>query len=506
MSTYILAFILSFALAVILAPAAIRLAGRFNVVDFPDVRKVHRWPVPRAGGVVIMVATVVPVCLVAAGSYGEIDRAAAAVLGGAAGMFLVGLVDDLKRLRARFKLLCQLLAALAVCTLGVRITSLTIPGLFALELSWFSWPLSILWLVGITNAVNLSDGLDGLAAGLCAICCAVITAASFYFHEPAIAAITLPVLGALLGFLLFNFNPARMFMGDCGSLFVGFTIAAASALLAARTNSFVSLALTAVALGIPVLDTAVSIIRRFLGRRSVFAPDRSHFHHRLLTLGLNQRQAVLSIYVLTAAASSLGMFMLLTKGIQTVVVPACLLLLFILLFRLVGSVRLRELVRGLRHKHVVWCQARQEVESFEQAELYFRQALTFDQWWRSLCVAAEHMYFASLAMSVHNRDGRTRHLSWHNQHNQTSPNELIEMSVPLHDRRAGPGLRLTAVVHSNGSLESAGRRMTLFSRLLDEHGVRNLGTQTSQAHQQTLSPGLPAWESRGNSIVSLAER
>jgi len=354
MKTYLFVYFGSGVLALITTPIVIRVARWLNIVDSPGIRKVHSEPIPRIGGVAIfvsMMGLIIPVFFLrnAIGdNFRSILPKIVALLSAAGFVFLVGLADDIKGLRVRVKLLAQFVAAVTVCYAGIRIDAIVLTDSLVVNFGWFSWPLTIFWIVGISNAVNLIDGLDGLAAGICAVTCGVIVILSLYFGSPVMTIIMLALMGALSGFLFFNSNPAKIFMGDSGSLFLGFIIASASILCAAKAETLVGLALPVLALGIPIFDTLLSMLRRFLERRSLFSPDRGHFHHRLLALGFRQRHAVIIAYVVTLLAAGLGMFMLFTGGAQTVAVFISILLLLVLAFRVVGSVGLRETITGLR--------------------------------------------------------------------------------------------------------------------------------------------------------------
>jgi len=480
MNTYLFVYLGSTVLAIITTPIVICVARHLNIVDTTDIRKVHSKPVPRIGGVAIFISMIGLVLLVLfmpkviGGSFRLIQSKVIVVLCAAGFMFFVGLVDDIRGLRARTKLSCQLVAAIVVCSAGLRVESIALTNHLTLGLGWFSWFFTLCWIVGITNAVNLSDGLDGLAAGISAVACGVIAVLCIYNGDAVMAVLMLALLGSLTGFLLFNFEPAKIFMGDSGSLFLGFTIASASVLSATKTETIVGLALPILALGIPIFDTLFSILRRFLERRSLFAPDRSHFHHKLLAYGLCQRHVVITAYVVTLFATGLGMFMLITRNVQTVVVFICVLLLLILVFRVIGSVRLRETIAGLKQKHTISNQKKQEIESFENIELHFRQAHIFEQWWQAVCFAADKMDFMQSLLPVTNRDGTKRMLVWEKENKDLNADEIVKMTVPVRDRRSGPALNMEVQVHANGSLESVGRRLTLFSRLLEEYSVENL--------------------------------
>jgi len=480
MKTYLSVYLGSVLLAVLVTPVIIWLARRLKAADHPSVRTVHKKPIPRIGGVAIfvsMIGLIVPVLLLnntIGQSFRSIQLKVITLLCAAAFMFVVGVIDDIKGLRARIKFLAQLAAAITVCAVGVRIKSVAFADWLTLDFGWFSWPLTLLWIVGITNAVNLSDGLDGLAAGISAVACGVIAILAIWSGQVVMAVLMLALLGSLTGFLFFNFNPAKIFMGDCGSMFLGFTIASSSVMCSMKSSALVGLALPVLALGIPIFDTLFSMLRRFLERRSMFAPDRSHFHHKLCDLGIKQHHVVITIYAVTLLVAGLGMFMMVTRNINSLIVFICILLLLLLVFRVVGSVRLRETIAGLRQKYAVTQQIKQERESFEQVQLHFRRVKTFEQWWQAVCKAAEQLDFLSIKLPLTGSDKTPRVLTWQRDGNEADPPETVKMKIPIREIKAGPGCSLEVDVNVNGSLESAGRRTALFSRLLDEHNVVDL--------------------------------
>jgi UDP-GlcNAc:undecaprenyl-phosphate GlcNAc-1-phosphate transferase len=269
-----------------LTPVLIELARRRGWVDQPNARSVHKQPIARLGGVAIFFAAMLatlPVLFVQntiGDSFRDLGIKILALLTGASMMFALGLYDDLHGLRARFKLLTQLAAAILVCACGIHIQSITVQDLFALNFGIYGCPITILWIVGITNAVNIIDGLDGLAAGISAIACGVIAIMAVLHGNVVLAILMLALLGSLTGFLFFNFSPAKIFMGDCGSLYIGFTIATASVITGSKTYALAGIALPILVLGIPIFDTLFSMLRRFLQRRGMMSADRSHFHHR----------------------------------------------------------------------------------------------------------------------------------------------------------------------------------------------------------------------------------
>jgi UDP-GlcNAc:undecaprenyl-phosphate GlcNAc-1-phosphate transferase len=484
MNIYLSVYLGSLILALLITPAVIRLACRLNIIDVPGARHMHTQPVSHVGGVAIFLSTMI-FSIVAIwlrdflGTFDESMLRQLCILLLAAGfMFTVGLIDDVKTegLRARTKFIAQIAAAVLVCAAGIRIKSVVITDSLTLNLGLFSWPLTLLWIVGITNAVNLSDGLDGLAGGICAIACGVLAVFAAFTGNLAVVVLMLALIGGITGFLFFNFNPAKVFMGDCGSMFLGFTIASTSILCFLKSSALVGLALPVAALGIPVFDTLFSMLRRFLERRSIFSADRSHFHHRLIDLGLTQRQAVIAIYAVTLLSAGLGTFMIVTPNVYVLIIFLCILILQLLVFQVVGSVQLEQIMTAMQKRYKIIHQEHEEKKSFEEAALYFRRAQTFDQWWQAISTAAGKMDFWTVNLPLVNRDGTFRTLNWrHNaQNTEPDPEGFIQVHVPVRDRRSGSSLRLRIELHKNGSLESAGRRVALFTRLMDENDINNL--------------------------------
>ena len=245
----------------LITPAVIRLAYRLRIVDVPGVRKVHSKSIPHLGGVAVLASAAFPLLAMAfipdtiGLILGHVPNAVRALAATSLAIFMVGLVDDIKGLRARTKFIAQLIAAAVFCVWGGRIESISFGGVFTWEFGWLSWPMTMLWIMGITNATNLSDGLDGLAAGICAVASAVVAGLALYSGHMVLGCLQIAVSGALLGFLFFNFNPAKIFLGDAGSLFLGFIISASSVICSVKSPSLVTLALPGMALGVPILDT-----------------------------------------------------------------------------------------------------------------------------------------------------------------------------------------------------------------------------------------------------------
>jgi UDP-GlcNAc:undecaprenyl-phosphate GlcNAc-1-phosphate transferase len=512
MLTYICVFFGASYLAVFITPLVIRLARRIGAVDFPGIRSVHTQPIPRIGGVAIYVSSM---CLIVSllflnnrigERFREIWPQVATLLGAATAIFIVGLIDDLRGLPARFKFAVELCGAVALCLVGVKIGVLDLGGGHAIDLGWLGCPVTLLWIVGVTNAVNMSDGLDGLAAGVAAIACAVIAVFSIYGstihtglaqdNDVIMALFALALLGGLVGFLFFNFNPAKVFMGDCGSLFVGFTIASASVMCVSKSTALVGLALPALALGVPIFDTLFCMLRRFLERRSIFAPDRSHFHHRLVAMGLTHRHAVYAIYAATLLAAGLGLIMLVSDDSLSLAIFAAALVMLIYLFRFVGAVRLHETATRLKDKYSFACQQRSDKKVFENLQLQFRQVRNPDQWRTAVCEAAQKMDFAWIALKTTHGDGRIEDEIWRPPTGKPDLSRIVTMTIPLKNGQTpGGSHHLEVAISVNGSLEAIGRRATLFGRLMDEKGVLE-GPQPSSPDVPGTAEGSPVFPKR----------
>jgi UDP-GlcNAc:undecaprenyl-phosphate/decaprenyl-phosphate GlcNAc-1-phosphate transferase len=306
-----IAFVAATATGLVLTPVIRNLAHRWGLLDHAlTTRKIHEKPIPRLGGVAIVIAFFVPLLgLLFVNSeigtrfYSDPLKAFGLIAGGL-GIALVGIIDDIRGMRARHKLLGQLVVAGIVYACGYRIDVIANPFGSAISLGVLALPFTLLWITGIINALNLIDGLDGLAGGIAFVAVATTFAIAAFNGEPLMLLFTAALAGATLGFLVYNFNPASIFMGDTGSMFLGFilaTTAIASNLKASATA--VSLLVPIVALGIPIGDTLLSMGRRWLRGVPMFQADRGHIHHRLLDCGFTQRQAVLVIYAFSAFLS-----------------------------------------------------------------------------------------------------------------------------------------------------------------------------------------------------------
>jgi UDP-N-acetylmuramyl pentapeptide phosphotransferase/UDP-N-acetylglucosamine-1-phosphate transferase len=313
LSSYLLIVGLTAFLIVLIATPLVRdFALQMGKVDLPSSRKVHGKPMVRLGGVAICLGAMAALAMVIGlGVLPAIadpnGRSVLVVVMGGLGFFLIGLADDLVNLAALPRLLAQLAVSALVWQAGVRIEVITLPGLEAITLGWFSLPLTLLWLTGVVNAINWIDGLDGLAAGVGAIAAAASALICLQTGQIASALVMVALLGSLLGFLVFNFNPAQIFMGDGGSYLIGFLLAGVGITGLVKTATATAIFLPVLVLAVPLLDMSAVILGRLLRRQSPFLADKSHLHHRLLGIGLPHRLTVLTIYALTWWVGSLAL-------------------------------------------------------------------------------------------------------------------------------------------------------------------------------------------------------
>jgi len=299
LTDYILPLLLAMLMGYLLTPVVRALAFKVGAMDVPDQRKVHRGVMPRMGGLAVYLAFVAAVLL-----FREITPQVWGMLAGATVILLVGILDDIKGLSPRVKLAGQIIAAAIIVPFGIQVDFITNPlNGQMIFLGSLSIPVTIFWVVAVTNAVNLIDGLDGLAGGVSAI--AALTMAAVTWTQWGMAGmenimLVLTLVAALIGFLKHNFFPAKIFLGDTGSLFLGFTLAVMAITGLTKSAAAVSVIIPLVILGVPLLDTFFAVIRRYHERKPIFQPDKEHLHHCLMAMGLSHKQTVLAIYGLSS--------------------------------------------------------------------------------------------------------------------------------------------------------------------------------------------------------------
>lgn len=484
--------IVSCVAALLLTPVMSRLALSKGWVDEPDVRKIHRAPVAYLGGAAVMGALVVGFSALfwlpsVDNSIREsLGLRLTAITGGCGVMFVVGLCDDIHDLKATRKLLAQVVAAALVVASGVQIDGLPLTENFRLEFGFFGALITIFWIVGVTNAINIIDGLDGLASGISIVASGAISWTAFQSGNDAAGILMLTLMGAILGFLPYNLHPAKVFLGDAGSLTIGFALGSTSALTATKASTAVGLLVPLVGLGIPILDTLFAMVRRTIERRSILSADKSHLHHRLMALGFGQPKTVLLLCTIAALGVIATTAAAPRDNLTRVGIAAAALLAYILVFRVTGAIRFREslaAVGGIAQNARVVADERQIVDA---ASLGLRSARTPEEWWSAVSRAAHDLGFDLIEMEsvafFGDRQPRRR---------ASAPRALVNDSsraddsslAPDDPRRSGPRrvtftvafgdespvARIVVTIDDAASIESAARRFRRFCGVVERH-------------------------------------
>ena len=392
----LIVFVLSFGIALAFTPLIGRYAASKGIVDRPGPRKIHGAPTPRLGGVVLYAACMLPVglfyLLYAAGQEfmtelltdGFYQVFVLVVLSG--GILALGICDDIIGLRAWPKLTVEIGVALMLYAAHIRISYLTNPfGGERFELGWFAPVATVLWVVFVTNAINLLDGIDGLASGVSAFVALTLCVRCLQSHNPLAAMLALSVAGAAIGFLRYNFYPARIFMGDSGSLFLGFFLAALSLQAFMKGPTAGALLIPIVALGVPIWDSLLTVTRRTIDGRSIFSADADHVHHRLLYWGLTQRQVALTLYVATVLLCAAAVALMFLKRGEAILILAVLAAFGYVTSRWLGAQLPRLRMSGTFEGNVV-----------DRLEEKLRQADTHDRCWQLFCAAFETLDLADV--------------------------------------------------------------------------------------------------------------
>jgi UDP-GlcNAc:undecaprenyl-phosphate GlcNAc-1-phosphate transferase len=295
-------FLVAFLLAVLLTPVVSEAAWWAGAVDrSTDARRMHEQPTPLLGGLAMLLAIAIPA--LALGN----DHGFWGIMSGAALMALLGALDDVHPLHPALKLSGQVAIAAIPAWLGITIDHVTLPVIGVFDLGWWQYPVTILWIVAIANIVNFIDGMDGLAAGFCAIAALTFAILSASLGRDDAAAIAAIVAGAAFGFLRYNFHPATIFMGDAGALMLGYLLAALSIQGVLKTAAAVSLVFPLVVLALPILDTSFVILKRLKHGQPIYQADRWHFHHRFAAIGYSQRRSAIHLYIWCASLSALAL-------------------------------------------------------------------------------------------------------------------------------------------------------------------------------------------------------
>jgi len=319
------ALLSTFFIAIACVPLSTQLARNLGAIDPPDERKVHKVDMPRLGGLAIFSAFMLSLLI-----FTQISGPMLGLVMGATIIFLVGAADDIYHLSPLTKLAGQSVAAAVAMYFGVMVHFMTNPFDGLLVLGYLSIPLTFLWIVGITNAINLIDGLDGLAGGVSAIAATAMGIVAMRQGQVDVAVAALLLVAAIIGFLPYNFHPARTFMGYSGSNFLGFVLACLAIMGTTKGTAVVSLLIPIIILGIPIFDTFFAIIRRINNHKPIFLPDKNHLHHRLMAMGMSHRRSVFIIYGISAFFSGIAVLLTFTTSPKASLVLSLLLLVMVL--------------------------------------------------------------------------------------------------------------------------------------------------------------------------------
>lgn len=337
MENIIVPFIISVVISLFMTPVTKKLAVKFGAVDVPkDERRVHNKPMPLMGGLAIYTAI-----LISALIFLPKDRTLISIIVGGSIICLSGIIDDIKGLSPKAKLAFQIVAAIVLILGDVKIDAITnpfgSPGTLWL-LNGLSIPITIFWVVGITNTLNLIDGLDGLAAGVAMIASLSFLFVANKFNYMPVMIMSAIVAGSCMGFLPYNFNPAKIFMGDTGALLLGFLLAALSIEGVMKSVATIAVVVPIIILGVPIFDTTFAIFRRLLNGRSIAEADKGHLHHRLLKMGYSQKKTVLILYAISAIFGLCAIFIAKTNSKRAVFVAVIIFVITMLLASRMGLI------------------------------------------------------------------------------------------------------------------------------------------------------------------------
>lgn len=330
---YLVAFLTAFSVSLLTTPLAKKISIKLNAIDHPKKRGLNSIPIPRMGGLALVFGFMTAMFILI--PFIE-DFRTVQFLGFIAGALIIvvlGVLDDIHNLNAKIKLLVQLLAAFTVVLTGTRIEMIMWPMfIYPDTLETFSIPFTVLWIIGVTNAVNLIDGVDGLAAGVSSICGFFLMILCILTGSPMAVVFTAALTGSSMGFLPRNFNPAEVYMGDTGATFLGYVLAASSVMGLFKSYTLLAVLIAVLALSLPILDTMFAMLRRIRNRVPIMTADRGHLHHRLIDKGYTQKQAVIILYLISIVTGSLSILIIIEDNMAFFVASIFLLSLALMVY------------------------------------------------------------------------------------------------------------------------------------------------------------------------------
>jgi len=429
----VLLSILSFAIAVVVTPRVSALAERFDLLDKPSARKVHSIAIPRIGGIAIFLAF--SLTLFSALFFESVKKQLLGnfeiiyLLAGGLLSFSLGLYDDIKKLGPKVKFSVQIAIALFAYLGGIKIKLIGLPLLGPMHFGWLELPVTVFWMLLVINAINLIDGLDGLAAGVSFFVCIVLLVVAMS-HGIFLVAIALACLaGSLLGFLVFNFNPASIFMGDSGSYFLGYMLASLSIFGSIKSHTAFTFLIPIIAMGVPLLDTLWATARRFILGQELFQPDKDHFHHRLLRMGFSHKRSVAILYAITICLGGLALLTVNVRDRFSAFFLGGLGVLVVVFVRQLGYLNFL----GLK-SFLMWVNDLTNViginrdrRIFLAYQIAIAEADSMDTFWERIVASAQHLGLDYIEMQLGGEDANFKKFNdyvWHSLNEDEVDDEL----------------------------------------------------------------------------------
>lgn len=489
-----LPFLIGLAVAAAVMPLTIWVARRSGMLDKPEARKVHKQPTPRLGGVAIFagvlagtIGTTVTQYLLGEPVDWPVLEKLSAILAAGGFVFLVGVVDDIRSVSSRFKLLTLIATSATVCSAGIVLSRFTLAGEEFIYVPIVGWFITMLWVIAVAVSINFIDGLDGLAGGLTTLSAGVLSINLLANGQDDAAILPLALTGALIGFLFFNWHPAKSFMGDSGSLTIGFLLAVCTVYGNTLIGTKRGFVLPALAISIPLADAVLTFFRRhYQQRRSIFSAERGHIHHRLLDRGLTHRSAVVTLLVVSLMAVGIGYYSNTFEGWATLGGFTLLIPLLWGMFQLAGSMRTTEMIQAFRSKRNADRVNQRYRAVFEDLQLQFDHVTNFGQWWDAMCRSAELLDFVKLTITIPQQQGDDTKLDWENPASDLGIKDNIQAAIPILVTTATAATATANVtIATDDSPESAVQRLQLFTRLLTEHSLAGLRIKEKKSRTKT---------------------
>ena len=409
---------------------------RFKLVDHPDnFRKVHTKAIPLSGGYAIFITVTLVICgfLFFGDSQpdflGKYQKELLVILSGGLMTLLMGGADDVYDLRPRYKILIQLIAATLCYYGGFKIDLITVPFKGSVDISYMSYPVTLFWYLGCINAINLLDGLDGLAAGIGLFATVTLLVNAIMSGNEFAIIVNAALAGGILAFLFFNFNPASIFLGDAGSMFIGFMVATMSLLSRNKAETALALAIPFIAIGLPVFDTAVAIIRRWSRRVPLSSADKKHVHHILLSMGLSQRKVVLILYGICLILGAISLLLTIGRESLAMILFGAILFLAYVCSRLAGMIDIKQIKTRYKEDRKDKKKSSKAAVQIEKAIQLCEKAKTIEEMWKLVEPALEALEMDHAILELEHND-KSEKLLWkskeYDEHHKVAEKKVVD--------------------------------------------------------------------------------